>query len=107
MNKASLSEQTARQEVCPSLNERQIRAFLRNYTSDEFDHEPVHPLVLSELASKEKSTDPLLFDVDHFFSIETTSFGTQTSLVQLMPIQVPSYLIEKPGFVFLQCEVVE
>eukprot|EP01114_Cavostelium_apophysatum_P012928 TRINITY_DN3019_c0_g1_i1.p1 TRINITY_DN3019_c0_g1~~TRINITY_DN3019_c0_g1_i1.p1 ORF type:complete len:829 (+),score=208.39 TRINITY_DN3019_c0_g1_i1:148-2634(+) len=103
MNKAVLAEEQNRREACPSLNDKQILHILRSYTPDEFDSEPVHPGVLSELASKERDSDQLLFDSTFAFPLITSFDHRLTIDVQAFPI--PTDLSDRPGFVFLRDEM--
>lgn len=97
MNKAPLSDEKTRREICPALNDKQILHLLKLYSADEYDSEPIHPGVISELVSKENDNDQLLIDGAYSFPLilMTSSISGKKS------IQFPNIKIDKKGFEFL------
>jgi len=102
MNKSALSEEQTRREICPALNDRQITHILRLYSPDEYDSEPVHPGLFTELSSSERDSDQLLIDGSYMFPLVTT-FENQP-FADSSDIKIPKELLLKPGFVFLKSD---
>jgi hypothetical protein len=115
VNKGSLAQEQVRAGVCPLLSLEQVAELLVAYTPDEFDTEPVHPGVISNIrdliAQQHPKTGPLFVPasqqkvevtVDLSTGQELETHFTAASACDFAATNIPSTVLRRPGFAFLK-----
>jgi hypothetical protein len=115
VNKGSLAQEPVRADVCPLLSLEQVTELLVAYTPDEFDTEPVHPGVISNIraliAQQHPKTGPLfvpvaqqkvVVQVDLSAGRELETHFTAASACDFAATDIPATVLRRPGFAFLK-----